>query len=236
MKTFFIIILFSTLVFGQRAEVKKIGKQSDSPLFTIYFDKKIEGQILNIKADFKSQDDAVAMTEKARIDNTTAEIIEYDVIQNQTKEKAHITIDSDKIKIKYEIEGQKPQEKEIKKPDYLVAPANFERWLEVHFETLKKEKVMHIQFLVWDRLETIGFKVTYLGESELRGQKVQQFKMNIDNMVLAIFISPIRIWKSQDMKNLVRYEGRVAVKQVKGRGLENLDAEVVYFHDLKAAQ
>ena len=95
---------------------------------------------------------------------------------------------------------------------------------------------MTIDFLVWDRLETIKFKVSYLGLVDLGGEKAQSFKLNVDNFLLAVFVSPIKIWKSEDMKRMLRYEGLVAVKQAKGLDLKNLEGEVVYFQDLKAAQ
>ncbi len=237
MKYLLSIILITPLtLFASEAEVRSLDNKDSKPLFYLSINESVENEIRKVKAEFKNDKKEIALIEEATINDKTADITDYKIIQNQTHEKCFIEVTSDKIKIKYEAEGKPVVEKNINKPDLLVAPANFEKWLEVNFEKLKKEKAVRIHFLVWERFETIDFKITYLGESVLNGQKVHKFKMNIDNLFLSAFITPIFIWKSEDMTKMIRYEGRIAVKQVKGPKLENLDAEVLYNQSLKAAQ
>ncbi len=233
---FVISILFLINAYATKASVTSLDSNDQSPMFYLTSNFISEGENLRITAIFKDVNEVVALEEKAVINAKSAETITYSIDQRQTKEKGFVRVTDDKIKITYEVEGKPKKEIEIEKPSFLVTPGSFERWLQVNIESLKKEKTRRINFLVWDRFETIGFKVTYLGESEMSKQKVHEFKMNIDNFLIAAFVSPIRIWFSEDMKTMLRYKGRMGVKQVKGPELKNLDAEVVYFQDLKAAQ
>ena len=125
--------------------------------------------------------------------------------------------------------GKPAVKKEIEKPNVLVAPANFEQFIRLNFEKIKKEKNIVVDFLIWDRHETIPFKITYLGENKLNGENTQLFKMNVSNFLIAAFVEPIRVWYSQDMSQIKRYLGRVAVKQKNKDGsYSDLDADVLY--------
>ncbi|MBC7420830.1 MAG: hypothetical protein H7328_08880 [Bdellovibrio sp.] len=231
-----LLFLFITQsVFAYRGEIRYLDSKDKTILFNLSIEEKIVGDEKHINALFKSSQ-VIVVEESAVINKNTAELISASIQQFQTKEKGTTEVVGDKVKLTFEAAGKPMQKKEFKKPKHLVAPGNFEDWLLVNFEMLQKEKSASIDFLIWDRLETIQFKISYLGLVDLAGQKAHSFKLNIDNFFLATFISPIKIWKSEDMKRMLRYEGLVAVKQVKGPELKNLDAEVVYYHDLKAAQ
>lgn len=211
------------------AEVRPLGKTSGAILYRLDASELKKGDITEVTAQFKSGD-KVEMEEKATVNETTAEFSKYEITQNQTKEKGLIEIVGDVVKMKYDIEGKPSQSKEIKKPKDLVAPANFDRWLKKNFAELKKEKSLTIDFLVWDRLDTYKFKVTYLGEEKKNGSTIQKFKMNINNFMLAAFITPIEIDMNEDLSQLVSFRGRVAVKIKKDDKFENLDADVKYFY------
>ncbi len=237
MKIIFVSLIVLSAQFAQayRAEVRHLESTDKTILFNLNIEEKIVGDKKNINALFKSNEN-IAVEESAVLNKDNAELISTSIQQFQTKEKGTTEVIGDKVKMIYEKSGKSLQKKEFKKPKYLVAPGNFDDWLRVNFETLKTEKSMIVDFLIWDRLETIKCKITYEGLVELSNVKVHSFKLSINNFLLAAFISPIKIWKSEDMKRTLRYEGRVAVKQVKGLATKNLDAEVVYFHEVKAAQ
>lgn len=118
--------------------------------------------------------------------------------------------------------------KEFNKPPLLTGPPNYEEIILANFEKLKKEKSIVVDFLVWDRLDTYRFKVSYLGEQDLRGEKTQAFKMNIDNFLVATFVSPIKVWFSSDMSQLRMFSGRVGVKRLIDGKFRDFDADVIY--------
>lgn len=228
-KLFLTIFVTPLLSLAYYAEVRPLEKPTGEIVYRLDLSEVKKGEITEVTAQFKTGD-KVQMEEKAVLNETTAEFTQYVITQNQTKEKGFIEVVGDTVKMKYDIEGKPTQTKEIKKPKDLVAPANFDRWLKKNFAELKKEKTMTIDFLVWDRLDTYKFKVTYLGEAEKEGRKIQQFKMNINNFMLAAFITPIEIDMNDDLSQLVSFRGRVAVKIKKGDKYENLDADVKYIY------
>lgn len=229
-KIFISTLLFSTLGFSYTAEVYPLDKKTEKPVFLLELDEKKVGSTIEIDSRFKL-DDKDQLKEFGRINEANAEILEYKVTQIQTKEKGLIQVFDNTIKITYQAEGKPEQIKEIKKPKVLVAPANFERWLKVNFEMLKKEKTTIIDFLIWDRMETLKFKVSYLGLVSTAGKKQHEFKMNIDNFLIASFISPIKITMSEDMTKILRFRGRLGVKQKDGAsGYKDFDGDVIYFH------
>jgi hypothetical protein len=196
-------------------------------LFNINATKKIVGENLFLDVSALDENQNIAIKENAQINKNTADIVEYNIVNNQTLETGEVLV-KDKITIKYTDAYKKITTKEILKPARLVAPANFELWIIRNFELLKKEKKLTVDFLIWDRLETLKFKVSYLGEVDLKGEKTQLFKMNIDNFLLATFITPIKIWFKADMSEIKLYKGRVAIRKKVNSKYEDLDADVVY--------
>jgi len=233
-----IFILFMQLSFAQsydyRAEIFDLSNPQQK-LFDLKLQEQQKENQLDIQARFL-KDNVEQLVEKAIITLDKAEIVRYEVNQLQTKEKGLITVEGNQIKIEYTDSAGQKKNKTLNRPDQLVAPANFEHWLEVNFKKIEAEKTMVIDFLVWDRLDLFKFKVSYLGLQDWKNQKVHQFKMNLNNPFLATFISPIKMTFSQDMKKILLYEGRVAVKQGQGPDFKNLDGKVEYFHQLKASQ
>jgi hypothetical protein len=235
MKSFTVLLIIielstaSAQIGNYVASMSELGADQKKILFNLNAQKKAVGDDLYIDVSVLDQSSNEALNESAKINKNTAEIMEYKVTNNQTKERGLVTV-KDKIKIEYTSAENKTQIKEINKPSRLVAPANFEIWITKNFEELKKEKSLVVDFLIWDRLETIKFKVSYLGETLLNNETTHLFKMNINNFILASFISPIKIWYSQDMSQLRLYEGRVAARKKTDAGYKDLNARVSYIY------
>ena len=213
---------------GYVAEVREIDSKDQKTLFTIEVNKKVaDGKETVIARSMDGTE--LALEEIGVLDTKDSSVLEYRVENKQTNESGKLVFEGDKIFIEYNAKGKATVKKEIPKPKYLVAPANFEQYLQKNFETLKKDKKMAVDFLIWDRLETIKFKISYLGETQLNGETVHHFKMNIDNFLIAAFITPIQMWYTQDMTKVRRFLGRVSVKKKNADGsLSNLDADVKY--------
>lgn len=229
-KILLFVILTSIKSYSYYAEIRPINKPNDPVLYKIEFNEKQNGNLVELTATFK-KDDQIQIEEKGIVNPETAEFTQYSVNQIQTKEKGLVTVQNNQVKISFDSLGKSTQTKEFSKPNQLVAPANFDRWLKKNFENLKKQKTMTIQFLVWDRLDYYNFKVTYLGLFEVDKTKVHRFKMNVDNFLISAFVSDIEIEMSEDLNQLKHYKGRVAVKIKKGDQFKDLDADVKYFYN-----
>jgi hypothetical protein len=208
------------------AEVREIGGKD--VLFKIEVTKTRENGKETVVAR-SSENGNVVLEEVGVLDVKDFSVLEYRVDNRQTKETGKLIFNDSKIWIEYRAQNQSLIKKEIPKPKVLIAPANFEQFLKANFETLKKTKTMPVDFLIWDRHETINFKISYLGEKNLNGEKTHHFKMNVNNFLIAAFISPIQMWYSEDMTKVRRFLGRVAVKKKNSDGsFSNLDADVTY--------
>jgi hypothetical protein len=232
LSAFLFALIFNNYAFAGSyvAEVREIDSKDKKVLFTIEVNKKIEGNKETVVARSMAGSE-LALEEIGVLDTKDSSVLEYRVDNRQTNESGKLIFEGDKIFIEYNQKGKPTVKKEIPKPKYLVAPANFEQYLKTNFETLKRDKKMSVDFLIWDRLETIKFKITYLGETKLNDETVHHFKMNVDNFLIAAFITPIQMWYSQDMTQVRRFLGRVSVRKKNSDGsLSNLDADVKYIY------
>lgn len=227
LSSFIAILAFS--VFSKAdyvAEVREIGGKDI--LFKIDVTKTRENGKETVVAR-SSENGNTVLEEVGVLDAKDFSVLEYRVDNRQTKEAGKLIFNDSKIWIEYKVEGRPIVKKEIHKPGVLVAPANFEQFLKANFETLRKNKTMPVDFLIWDRHETIKFKITYLGEKILNGEKTHHFKMNVNNFLIAAFINPIQMWYSEDMSEVRRFLGRVAVKKKNLDGsYSHFDADVTY--------
>lgn len=233
MKNFVLLIFFSSF-FGALAAaqdytaiVKEINNPDSPVLFVIDVTRSINGDLKTTKALTKEKD-KVVLEEIGVVHKISNELITYDINQFQTGEIGRLKFPADKVQVEYQTPGKNPVKKEFSKPSLLTAPPNYEEVIRANFEKLKKEKSIVVDFLVWDRLDTYRFKVSYLGESDLNGEKTHAFKMNIDNFLIAAFVSPIRVWFNQDLSKLRRFSGRVGVKRKVDGKYKDLDADVYY--------
>lgn len=225
----FVLNLHST-VYGQSftATVKEMGKPKGDIVFTIDLTRTVDRDKKNVVSLTKEKEN-VMLEEKAVLDAKTNEILQYDINSSQTGEVGHLVFTSDKIEIEYIAKGKAPVKKTIKKPQNLAAPANFEEFFQMNFEKLKKDRTMVVNFLVWDRQDTYEFKISYMGEVKLGNEVTQSFKMNINSIIISTFVSPIRVWFSQDMKQIRQFSGRIGVKRKEASGkLSDFDGDVVY--------
>ncbi len=232
-KLIFTIITWPLFLAAQtityRADVFNLNTKNEKPDFTFELTENKVAQTYEIKGQFKKAE-KIQITEEATIDSATADIIEYKIDQKQTGETGHVTVVGNKIKIVFKQKDKTDKSTEIDKPERLVAPANFDRWMQKNFELIKQKKSLVFNFLVWDKLDTFSFKIKYLGQESLNGKPAHHFKMNTDSLILSAFFDPIEIWYNLDMSEIQQYKGRVAVKLGERPDLKNLDAVVKYFH------
>lgn len=231
-KLVIILLIYSSISLAAKnytAEIFNLNPTSKMADFTLEMSELEIADQLQVKGVFKKEAE-VQLIEESTLDLKTAEIKEYKIDQKQTGEIGHVQVKDQKISMSYKKKDQKEKSVTLDKPKILVAPANFSQWLQKNFQTLKEKKSFVIDFLVWDKLDTYSFKVSYLGEVDLYGKKVHQFKMNINNRLIAAFVDPIYIWYNLPMTQIEQYQGRVAVKLGSGPDLKNMDALVKYYH------
>lgn len=228
MKKYILLIFLSASAFAQdyTATIREIDKPDSPVLYNIEVTRTTAGDLRTMKAVTK-EGDKIVLEEIGIINTKTNELFQYDINQYQTNEVGHLKFPGDKVQVEYSIAG-KETKKEFKKPELLTGPPNYEEFIRTNFEKFKKEKSISVNFLVWDRLDTYAFKVTYLGEQELNGEKSHVFKMNVDNFLIAAFVSPIKVWFTPDLTKIRKFSGRVGVKKKVDGKFKDVDADVVY--------
>lgn len=87
---------------GYKATISDLDGDQKKIIFTINADKKIVGEDLFLDVSVLDETSAVAVRETAQVNKTTADIIEYKITNNQTKERGLVTV-KDKIKIEYTV-------------------------------------------------------------------------------------------------------------------------------------
>jgi hypothetical protein len=224
-------MIYRTSVAAQysTAEVRELNSKNEKVYFNLVTTKDVLNNQMRIKSQFKKEEN-IELEETAVIDAETAEIINYNIINNQTGETGAVVVNKNSVLVTYTEKNKPPLKKEFTKPNQLVAPANFDLWIQKNFEILKKEKSMAVNFLVWDRLETIEFKVSYLGLENHNNVNLHAFKMNINNFIFAAFISPIKVWYNKEVTQIHSYKGRVAVRNKIGTKLSDFDGDLIYYY------
>lgn len=209
------------------ADLKEIGN-ADSPNWQIALKAVQEGPHTRVSAVNRLGSEELFI-EQALVKNDDASTLEYSAEHKQLGDKGTLKINGNKATLEYTENGGPLQKKEIKLTKTLLTPGNFEIFARTHFEKLKAERQISVDFFVWERKDTVSFILSYEGLVNLNGEKTHLFKLKIDSLILSAFVNPIQMWYSEDMKFVRQFKGRVAIKKKSPSGsLESVDALVTY--------
>jgi len=230
-----VLVLFS-LLFGftlahaetVTGEVFEMKSNFSKKLFTMDIQVDTQDGMKKTLAVYKDLQGQPAVEEKGVVKGT-AELVSFDVDQKQTGEKGRIEVQDDKVLFTYEKDGKKKtSDEKLKGP--VVTPANFNFYIGDHWNEISVGKEIEIRFGVWFRLETVGFKIFKVGETQKDGRKLIQLRMKPSSFVIAAIVDPLNLWYTEDGKKLVELSGRVSPKIKKGDSWKDLDADVRYLH------
>ncbi len=176
----------------------------------------------------------VLLDEKATSKISDGSLIEYTVQHHQFSDEGTLKVNGNKGVLEYSEKDEKKKTKEFKFDQPLVSPGNMEAFMRSHFEELKKKGKLYVDFFVWERRDTVDFVIKYVGAEKVKGEtgetELNHFRLSVSNVFLSAVVDPIDIWFSQDMSQILRYKGRMAIKKkdAKSSELKGLDAEVIY--------
>ncbi|KYG61156.1 hypothetical protein AZI85_09395 [Bdellovibrio bacteriovorus] len=163
-----------------------------------------------------------------------AQVKSYEIERPQTSEKGKFTVAGDKIHFEYTGANGKKKTADEKLKGLLLSTANFNAVVKENWDVLSSGKELDVRFAVWDRLETVGFTLKKMGDTDKGGEKWMELRMKPTSFVIAALVDPVYLWYSHESKKLMVMKGRVAPK-IESRGQwKDLDAEVVYTYDQKA--
>ncbi len=235
-----IFITASCLIVGQNiladshavATVKELSNPS-GPTWTMDMTAKDSGDTVTIKSQGLLGTE-VLLDEQATSKKSDGSLIEYSVKHLQFSDEGTLKVTGNKGVLEYSENGAKQKTKEFKFSQPFVCPGNMEAFIRANFEELKKKGKIYVDFFVWERRDTVDFVIKYIGAEKVKtaAGEVEQnhIRMSVSNVFLSAVVDPIDVWFSQDMTQILRYKGRMAIKKKdpKSGELKGLDAEVIY--------
>lgn len=182
--------------------------------------------------EYRDLQGALVVREKGRVRG--ADVLSYEMERPQTGEKGNFRVEKGRVFFHYEDARGKKRSADEKVDGFVLATSNFNAFVIDRWESLVQGKALDVRFAVWDRLETVGFTLQKMGESERDGQRWVELRLKPTSFIIAAIVDPINLWYSVGDRKLRLMKGRVAPKQKKGGVWKDLDAEVVYTYDLKS--
>ncbi len=210
------------------AVVYEKGSKQSKKLFTLERSAEDKGSgLIEAKSVFSDLSGAPVLEERSSLNGSA--LVRVEVDQKQTQQKGSITRVGDQVEFSVTSADGKVKTATEKFAGSLVVPANFTHWVRDHWAELEKGETVEMRFGVWERTETVGFKLFKISEESVEGQKVFVFKMKASSFIIAALVDPIIFKYSDKGERLIALEGRVAPKRAKaGGGWSDLDAEVIY--------
>jgi hypothetical protein len=210
---------YSGILYEQNSGKKK-------QLFTMNVDlgKNEEGQE-TAKVTYKDNDGNLALEENIILDGS--KVIRDEAIQKQLNQVGLMEVKDGKIFFSKTEDG-KTSTKEEKLEEPFVTSANFQRFVRDHWEQIIKGDTISFRYGVWDRQETVGFKIFKIGEEKVEDKTIILVKMKPSSFVIAAIVNPIIFKFPADGAHLLEMNGRVPPRQKVGDKFKPLDAEVVY--------
>lgn len=214
------------------ATVKDLSNPS-GPTWTMDMISKDAGDNITIKSQGLLGTE-VLLDEQATSRKSDGSLIEYSVKHLQFEDEGTLKVNGNKGVLEYTEKGVKQKTKEFKFDQPFVCPGNMEAFIRSHFEELKKKGKIYVDFFVWERRDTVDFVIKYVGAEKVKtetGETEQNhIRMSVSNVFLSALVDPIDVWFNQDMTQILRYKGRMAIKKKdpKSGELKGLDAEVIY--------
>ena len=226
LKTLFLFVSAHTIQFNSVIHEKDSG--FNKPLFKAEVRSRVEGDVKIIESVTKSASgDRLVLKETTRTQN--GDFLDYKLEQLQTSEKAHIYVRDGQVNFeKTGADGktEKTSEK-IKNLPVLVA-SSLLMYLQKNWQILEKEKELEFRWAVWDRKETVGFKIIRENVETLSSGPAVKLKMKPSSFVIAALVKPLEFWFSLDGTKLFKMKGRVGPQQQVDGEWKPLDAEIQY--------
>ncbi len=156
-----------------------------------------------------------------------SQILSDEVIHHQTGRKGFIEIKNGKAFFTKTADG-KTTTKEEKLEDTFVTSGNFQRFVKDNWTEIMKGQTVSFRYGVWDRQETVGFKIFKESEEKVGDKTLVKVKMKPSSFLIAAIVNPVIFIFPADGDRILEMNGRVAPKLKDGEKWKDLDADAVY--------
>ena len=107
-------------------------------------------------------------------------------------------------------------------PDNGIIDAGFDRFIEQNWTSLVNGEVLEREFLIPSQLEFYTFEIS-TAESHPPGEVV--FRLQVQSVLLQMFVSPVLVHYDAESRTLLRYEG---VSNIRDRNGRNFDVRIEF--------
>ncbi|PIS11813.1 MAG: hypothetical protein COT73_01880 [Bdellovibrio sp. CG10_big_fil_rev_8_21_14_0_10_47_8] len=174
---------------------------------------------------YKDPEGNLAFEQQATLEGSR--LIQEEIQQKQLGQTALIEVKDGKVFFTKVVDGKESTSSE-KLGGTLVTTGNFQRFVQDHWKEIAAGDTVDFRFGVWDRQETVGFKIFKIGEEKIGADQALVLKMKPTSFLIAALVDPLIFKYKADGSELLEMKGRVAPKQKVGSKWKDLDAEVVY--------
>ena len=117
-----------------------------------------------------------------------------------------VRTDSDKLEVTYQAnDKQNPKQQQIAIEPLMVVDAGFDYFVREHWETLRKGRLLTIEYLAPSRRQTVALRIK---EIPCSSSNDVCFEIAPDSWLLGLVLDPIFLTYKQERKQLLRFRGR----------------------------
>ncbi|MDH4121445.1 MAG: hypothetical protein OEV94_07065 [Deltaproteobacteria bacterium] len=99
-------------------------------------------------------------------------------------------------------------------------------FIKKNWDSLLAGNTLEVNLIVASRLETLVFRMKYMGEETVAGRKAAVFQVEPSSWIIRKLVNPMKYYISKDEeRKILEYRGRGLVPTAEG---DNLDVRVVY--------
>lgn len=177
------------------------------------------------KATFKDAEGNLALEQNVILQGS--QIVRDETLQKQLDQVGLIEVKDGKVFFTKTADGKtSTKEEDLEQP--FVTSGNFQKFVKDNWSEIMKGETISFRYGVWDRQETVGFKIFKVSEEKNGDTTVVSVKMKPSSFIIAAIVKPILFKLPSDGARIVEMNGRVAPKIKDGSKWKDLDAEVVY--------
>jgi hypothetical protein len=210
------------------ADVFEMDSNNQKKIYTLTNKTTEAGGITESLSTYKDLTGAMAVEEKATMKGSA--LIKYEVEQKQISTKGVVEVKDGKIYFSKTQDGKTKTSDEKLKGDFVIS-STLVKFVGEKWKEIMAGETIPIRFAAWERLETVGFEFTKVGEEKIGDIKAVIVRMKPSSFIIASIVNPIFFKFYPDGSKLVEMKGRVAPKKQYGDAWKDLDAEIVYHHN-----
>lgn len=215
--------------------IYQAGAEPTQTLFTFRRMASLSGSTVRVERDYRSPAGATAALERVVYEN--GRLASYELEELQTGARGRAVVRPDPRKAHAErlffdytrAPGVKTKSgSEELQTDVLVNDM-IPGFILRHWADLNRGASPHFRFIVLQRAETVGFKLTKESEGTWHGTPEVRIRMEPTSIVIAHLVEPIHFFVEKGGEHrILRYDGRTTPMIKRGNKWEDLDATTVF--------